>query len=234
MSGAIHIAVAGVAPTVRQAAQGGLAWLSVAEQDRLARITAAARRDQFIAGRWLARQVLAAAGGGEPSQWGLSAPDDGPPLARGPRPGFHVGLSHSGDLVACAAAPLALGLDLELPRRPRDFLALAEAICSAREREELHAAPVAARELLFYRFWTLKEAWLKSRGEAMSPGRMAQVHTDVPSDEKPACARVWQVGGMTLALVAPVDAQVLWLGDAPGTATAWAIKDAKAASSRPG
>jgi 4'-phosphopantetheinyl transferase len=220
----IHLRIAPVA-LLAQDAEGQGAWLSPAEASRLARISAAGRRAEFIAGRWLARQLLALAGGGQPSQWKLSAPDSGPPLAQGPHGSapLHVGLSHSGGRVACAVAIAAIGLDLEVPRRSRDLRALAEVVCSPGEQARLAAEPGRV-ELLFYPCWTLKEAWLKSRGEGMSPGRLAQLHTE-PAMVGSGNARVWQANGCTLALVAPPDAAVQCIGEGLGWPTAWAITD---------
>jgi 4'-phosphopantetheinyl transferase len=223
----VHISV-GRVPELAETAQGqGLAWLSAAEQMRLARIVAAGRRSQFLAGRWFARQLLATVYGGKPGGWQLSAPDDGPALvedAPGPnRP--HISLSHSGEYLACAAAASALGLDLEAPRRVRDFLGLADVICCTAEVARLRAAQPRACEALFYECWTLKEAWLKSRAEDLSPGRLAQISTEHAGSGTPANGRTWRGEGFTLALVAaPVS--VHWIGNVPGDCRWWWISDA--------
>lgn len=227
MTGAVHLSMGCVSRLAQESQRQGLAWLSPEEQSRLARISASSRRDQFIAGRWFARQIIAAAYGGDPLAWSLSAPDSGPPLASGPAPGaVHLSLSHSADRVACAVAASPLGLDLELPRRVRDFLALADAMCSPDERARLHAAEPADRAAMFYQCWTLKEAWLKSRGEDMSPGRMAQIHTSAAPSGSAAQGRLWCGPGLTLALVAQPELAVHWIGEALEPCSSWAISDA--------
>jgi len=227
MSDAVHLSMGWVRASA-QAAQGpGLDWLSATEQARLARILAAGRREEFIAGRWFARQLLANVYGGEPVAWSLSAPDSGPPAVLAPAPGQapHLSLSHSGDRLVCAVAGSPLGVDLEVPRRPRDFLALADAVCSPAERERLRAAAPESREALFHECWTLKEAWLKSRGEGMSPRRMALLDTSAAPGGSVAQGRVWRGARFTVALVARPELAVHWIGEAPDAAGWWAIDD---------
>ena len=226
MTGAVHLSVGCVSQLAQESRERGLGWLATEEHGRLARLSASSRRDQFIAGRWLARRVLAAVHGGEPSAWVLSAPDTGPPTVRGPAPGpVYLSISHSGDKVACAVGASPVGVDLEVPRRTRDFLALANAMCSPEERERLHAAEPARREAMFHECWTLKEAWLKSRGEDMSPSRLAQIDT-VPASAG-AQARLWQGDGTTLALVAQPELALEWIGACLAAPPSWwAIRDA--------
>jgi 4'-phosphopantetheinyl transferase len=225
MTGTVHLSMGCISELAQESQQQGLGWLATEEQARLPRLSASSRRDQFIAGRWSARRVLAAVHGSEPSAWVLSAPDTGPPTVRGPAPGpVYLSISHSGDKVVCAIAASPVGVDLEVPRRARDFLALAETMCSPAERERLHAAEPARRETMFYECWTLKEAWLKSRGEDMSPGRLAQIDT-VPASVG-AQARLWHGDGGTLALVARPELAVEWIGAGLTLPSWWAIRDA--------
>lgn len=229
MTGAVHLSVGCVSELAQASQQQGLGWLGTEEQARLARISVSSRRDQFIAGRWLARKVLAAVHGSEPGAWVLSAPDTGPPTVRGPATGpVYLSISHSGDEVACAVAASPVGVDLEVPRKARDVLALAEAVCSPAERERLHTAEPACREAVFHECWTLKEAWLKSRGEDMSPRRLAQIDT-VPASVG-AQARLWHGDGMTLALVARPELAVEWIGVSLTPPSWWAIRDAASGS----
>lgn len=229
MTGAVHLSLGCVSEWVQESQQQGLAWLSPGEQARLARISASSRRNEFIAGRWLARRVLAAAHGGEATAWVITAPHSGPPTVSGPaRAPVYLSISHSGDKVACAVGGCPIGVDLEVPRRTRDFLALAEGVCSPEERQRLRAAEPASRSALFHECWTLKEAWLKSRGEDMSPGRLAQIHT-APA-LRAAQARVWHGDGLTLALVAQPELEVEWASRALAAPSWWAIRDTASGS----
>lgn len=206
-----------VAPVAAQAAAAGLVWLSDSERTRLDTLSAPLRRAQFLAGRWGARHLMAAVHGGDAlADWCLHAPHDAPPrLVRG-RQALHVAISHSGDHVACAISAAPVGLDLEVPRRPRDIAALCGGVCTAAEQARLRALPMAQRADHFYRMWTLKEAWLKRHGEGVSLARLAALHTQaVPSQEaahEAAEGRSWQQGSMTLALVATAALAVEWHG----------------------
>lgn len=227
MAHAVHVSLGRVFRLAQVAQQGGLDWLSPAEVARLGRITAPSRHAQFIAGRWLARQLLTQLHGGEPQAWRISAPDSGPPAITGPAApdSIHLSLTHSADSVGCAIGSCPLGLDLEVPRRTRDFLALADVMCSAAERERLRREPASSREALFYELWTLKEAWIKSRGQDVSPGRLAQIHTSAATSASAYRGRLWQGEGLTLALVTLPHCPVHWVGGAPGEPAERAIVD---------
>ena len=187
-------------------------WLSMPERTRLASMISPRRRDQFIAGRWLARQALAALHGGQPQEWQLSAAVDAPPqVTSGPRvSGIAIGLSHSGDTVACVLADCAVGIDVERhARRALDVAGLVAVVLSDAERACWSARPAAAREVEFLGWWTLKEAWLKAHGRTLNPATLRDIEA-LPSDKMEANARLWREDDFTLALVgldaaAPLD-----------------------------
>jgi 4'-phosphopantetheinyl transferase len=113
----------------------------------------------------------------------LSVPPQALALQRGPhgkpwidaprrRPAFN--LSHSGDWLVLAwhedADVGALGVDLEHRQgRTRDVLRLARRYFSPEETRVLENLEGESREGLFYRLWTLKEAWVKAHGLALAP-----------------------------------------------------------------
>lgn len=228
MTDAVFLSVSSISAQAQAALRSGLGWMSAEEQARLARITAGSRRASFLAGRWFARHVAAAVYGGGPMAWALSAPERGPPRLSGPAPAARLSLSHSGDFVACAVADAAVGVDIELPRRTRDVLSIARVICSPAELARLLAAEGAERDAIFYECWTLKEAWLKSRGEDISPGRLAQVQTLPAASAADAAGRSWAGAGIALALVAPPKWPVHWLEGALGECASRAISDSAA------
>jgi 4'-phosphopantetheinyl transferase len=202
-----------VAHAEASATAAGHAWLSGTERTRLAAFTAPRRRAQFLAGRWAARQLLASAHGGDAlADWSLDAAPQAPPrLVRGLR-ALHVALSHSGNHVACAVSAEPVGLDIEAPQRQRDTATLAEGVCTAAERARLLLLPAAERAGHFYRVWTLKEAWLKRRGEGVSPARLMSLQTTIAPGPEEAEGRVWQQEGLTLALLASAALPVKWHG----------------------
>lgn len=79
-----------------------------------------------------------------------------------PGSGFFFNLSHSGDWVLCAAAGCEIGCDVE--RISDADLSVARRFFAPGEYSAIMAAPEAERNALFYRFWTLKESFLKATG----------------------------------------------------------------------
>lgn len=129
--------------SLQAALPAGTDWLSDDERARAASFSLPARRQTFVAGRWLLRWLLA--------QLGSPA-------------GAHS-ISHSGAWVAAAVSGCGpVGVDIEDRSRPRDWVALAE---FAGWPEEAACADADA----FLRRWTLGEAWLKARGAQLHEAR---------------------------------------------------------------
>ncbi|WP_176954940.1 4'-phosphopantetheinyl transferase superfamily protein [Rhodoferax sp. OV413] len=209
--------VAPVAQCAAEAEQTDLQWLSAHEAHRVAHISAPLRRSQFLAGHWLARQALSAfAGAAAPQLWALAANAAGAPTVLG-HPHLHLSLSHSADWVVCAVSDAPIGVDIEAPARARDWARLAPTVFSTAELKSAEGLDAADALQYFYRVWTLKEAWFKSRGEGLALERLAALHTQaMPIGQ--GNARVWQAEGVTLALIASADAQVVgegWMATAP-------------------
>jgi 4'-phosphopantetheinyl transferase len=192
-------------------------WLSASESARLATLASEKRRLQFTAARWQARWLLAQALGGTPESWALEAPHDAPPSVTG-RPDLFLSISHSGDWTACALADAPIGLDLESPRRRRDIAGLIELCCTPDECALL--AKSADREDAFYELWTVKEAWLKRRGELIAPSRLQQLSAQPAAGGD---VRTWSGEGWRLALCADEAAQ--WWTQEPQVTRRWRVVD---------
>ena len=208
----VHVACGAIGALPAQAPQG---WLSASEAARLATFTSAKRREQFVAARWQARGLLAQVLGGDPVAWVLAAPNDAPPTIVG-RPDLFLSISHSGGWTACALGASPLGLDLEAPQRQRDIAGLMELCCTPGERALL-------AQIDFYELWTVKEAWLKRRGEWIAPSRLQQL------DARPATGgdvRTWEGYGWRLALCTGEAAH--WWTPPPRFARTWGVKDLSA------
>jgi len=216
-----------VAQLLRDAPDADAGWLSRDERLRLAAITAQRRREQFVAGRWLTRLALAARHGGAPQDWCLSAPMGGPPaVARGPvADPVAIGLSHSGDTVACVLTDSPVGIDVERhARRALDLEGMARLTLNDAERPRWLALPEAAREAGFLAWWTLKEAWLKAQGRSLNIAELCAIEA-LPADAAGANARVWHDADFTLALVGLVAATPLEVASVlpRGMAQAWRV-----------
>lgn len=196
-----RVVVAALAPTVVAAEATGSGWLTPAESVRLAAMGSAHRRRQFLAGHWLARVVAGGVLGIEVDGCTLVRADDGSPRLQvdGRDSDWHVSLSHSGDWIACALAPAPVGVDLEMPRRRRDLLALAQFAFSPDECRRLAALSEPDRGDEFHRLWSLKEARGKRLGEGLLPRRSRRV-TAMPCGAGAADAASWPIGDGTLSV----------------------------------
>lgn len=82
-------------------------------------------------------------------------------------PGFHFNFSHSGSLLACAFSEREIGLDLQAHEHVSSgrWENISKRFFTAEEYEALRAAPERQTQAgLFFRLWTLKEAYLKYIG----------------------------------------------------------------------
>lgn len=87
---------------------------------------------------------------------------DGKPEAEG----ICFNLSHSADLVICAAGEQAVGCDVEKIAEAPEHVA--EHFFHRHEAEYLQACGEEQRAEAFFRFWTMKESYIKMTGEGMS------------------------------------------------------------------
>ncbi|HEY6477727.1 MAG TPA: 4'-phosphopantetheinyl transferase superfamily protein [Polyangia bacterium] len=94
--------------------------------------------------------------------------DGKPELAVGAAPtALEFNLSHAAGVVACAVARDAeIGIDVEDHAGAADIDAVARSFAPS-ERADLDAVRGAARQERFLAYWTLKEAYLKARGEGL-------------------------------------------------------------------
>jgi 4'-phosphopantetheinyl transferase len=170
-------------------------WLTPTEQARLQSLGTAARRDTFLAGRWLARHAV--------QRWlgmdrlpALEVADSGACRVAGIG-GVHVSISHSASAVACAVCSVPVGVDVENIARPRDHLAMAEMVHTPAQREQLAALPADARATAYLQLWTLKEAWLKARELGLDFALMQSLVVD---DDPQGDIAVATLGDLVLAL----------------------------------
>lgn len=161
--------------------------LSLSERQRLQQFTHPRRRLLFLAGRDLARQALQ-------RRLGLSKPilaidAQGRSAIEG-RPDLYLSLAHSGSWVACAVGIAPIGLDIEDTGCQRDFLALARSVHSPTQSQAIEgASSVAQQAELFYRYWTLKEAYFKRQGLGLDLALMPQLeYLPSPSPSNTAAA----------------------------------------------
>lgn len=152
-------------------------WLSDSEQQRLASL-AADRQSLYLACRYALRLLLAQPGGST-TDWSLgSAAERGPWVesfrCAGDQPLPQLSLSHSRGWLACAKAPVPVGVDLELQphARQRDVPALAALVCAPSEQAWLQSLPAVQQTQHFLQLWCLKEAYFKCLGTGLDWARI--------------------------------------------------------------
>ena len=164
-------------------------WLTDQERERLGGLSDA-RAAEFLTSRWLIRQALSRAGSVPPGQ---CQPAQGRPTTSASPTGWHLSLSHSHALSACATQyGSALGIDIEPSKRHPQWQKVVKRWFSPVEQEWLFREddPHA-----FLRAWTLKEAWLKATGRGIAGNlqtlevrRNFELYGDQPDNHWQACA----------------------------------------------
>lgn len=148
-----------------------LAALSVVlqpdEQARAGRFFHAYDRDRWTVARARMRQIIGEVTGRDPKALHFETEAQGRPYLVGGPAALSFNLSHADGLGALAVSfDARVGVDVEAVRAMTD----AEMAwpLSVAERASLAAAPTSDRLDAFFRFWTLKEAFIKAVGSGLS------------------------------------------------------------------
>ena len=167
-------------------------WLAPAERDRAAAFPFPKRRNDWLLGRWTAKEAvrsyLSLTGSGIPEHASLeirSAADGAPEtfLADDPVP-VALALSHCRDRGFCAVAQagVALGCDIETIE-PRDASFIEDYFTDA-ERDLIAHAPAEDQPLLATLLWSAKESALKCLREGLRRDTRSVV-VRLPGTRKP-------------------------------------------------
>jgi 4'-phosphopantetheinyl transferase len=169
MSAAVPLSlrVARIADVLAAMPADHAAWLAPSEALRLSGLHVSGRREQFLAGRWLARSLLAETRGGEPGHWPLQQRSNRPPAIVGHESTLALSLSHSGDWIACALSDQAIGIDLEARRRREGLHSFEHLLVAAGE-----VVGSLDNDALLQR-WVAKEAWIKRDHGSALPEQLA-------------------------------------------------------------
>ncbi|NNL56920.1 MAG: 4'-phosphopantetheinyl transferase superfamily protein [Pseudomonadales bacterium] len=153
--------------------------LSEAEIARNQRYRFARDRHRDLVARALLRTSLAQRFDADPAELDFTIDTKGKPhLGRWPGSDGNpnapaslcFNLSHTGDWVVLVIAPFRVGVDIEHTPRQNDVLAIARHYFFGKEVEQLFAFPASEQRERFFDYWTLKEAYMKARGEGISLG----------------------------------------------------------------
>lgn len=145
--------------------------LSSDERQRAERFYFEKDKKKYIACRGLLRVILSRYLNLEPQKLEFTYSLQGKPelnnIDRKERLCFNVSHSH-GLAVYAIALNRAVGIDLEHLRDISDVQQLAERFFSQSESCLINGLPESQQQELFFRFWTIKEAYLKATGEGLS------------------------------------------------------------------
>jgi 4'-phosphopantetheinyl transferase len=139
------------------------------EVARARRFVVAADRESFVAAHALLRVRLAACTGVSPRDIRIDVDDFGKPHLVGRVNGMalNFNISRRREIVACALTwERRLGVDVEILRGAP--LEIADHYFAAPEAAALAAAPAEEKQDVFFRVWTMKEAFMKAVGRGFS------------------------------------------------------------------
>jgi 4'-phosphopantetheinyl transferase len=156
----------------RAAVSDAVRQLSADERARFERFVFEDDRRDFAIAHALLRRSLSEWEPVAPDAWMFSAGVNGKPELTAPfhaRTRLDFNVTHTKGLVACAIGrDLSLGIDAESVDRRLDITQIAKTILSAQEFADLECCSETVRRSRFFELWTLKEAYIKARGDGLS------------------------------------------------------------------
>jgi len=145
--------------------------LSPDERERAERLRFAKHRHRFVVGRGLLRIILGQMLGLRPEEVCFRYSPRGKPELNeeAGADSLRFNLAHSQGLALYALThERRVGVDLERVRSDIDAASIAATFFSTREADALRALARDPQSVAFFRAWTLKEAYLKARGDGLA------------------------------------------------------------------
>jgi 4'-phosphopantetheinyl transferase len=145
--------------------------LNEAERIRADRFHFNEDKSTYIAAHWLIRNALASVGGLPPIDWRFAVGKHGKPTVAPAvgQPALSFNLSHTRGFVAGAVSiDHQIGIDVETLSPGLAVIDIAEGFFNPSEVAILHATEQDEQHRIFFRLWTLKEAFIKATGEGLS------------------------------------------------------------------
>ena len=195
-------------------------WLAESERSRAAGFLLESQMQRYTVCRGAVRQILGQYLGRPPSAIRIESRADGKPCLAGRSRGndLRFNLSHSGDLAVLGiTSGLEVGVDVEQVRRISGFDRMVQRCLERTEQDCLLASPPEDRERQFLRYWTHKEAYLKTFGVGLRR-RLQDVVVDL---DAPAYWRIVSHAGL-FPTVSGVSLVEMTIGDQFVGAVAWA------------
>lgn len=145
--------------------------LSAAERERLSTLRGEHARHQYLIARALIRTTLSRYDHVAPGCWQLTVNAHGRPevVPGQSRLDLRFNASHTANLVCCAVTlGRSVGVDAELHELHSPVLALADRFLAPREANDVAARPPEQRRERFFRYWTLRESYVKALGVGLA------------------------------------------------------------------
>jgi len=163
--------------------------LSNDEKKRVDRFYHVRHRHRFIKTHSLLRRILGHYLDAPPDSLCFVKDDSGKPglnktgLRKTGAQNIYFNLSHSHDAVLVGITPdRPIGVDIEYLRHLSNMKAIAARFFSAEEYQAIQAFPVHDQSNAFFKFWTMKEAYLKATGKGLAGLREVQMPGDALAD----------------------------------------------------
>lgn len=140
------------------------------ENERASNFQFEVHQQSFLAGCLLTRHLLSEAVGQSPDSLKFETNKYGKPfLVQSASEEYWFNRSRSTGIVVVALTRVGeVGIDIEHRRRKIETNEIADRFFSPRETAALKNIPPANRTNEFFRYWTLKEAYIKAQGQGLS------------------------------------------------------------------
>lgn len=145
--------------------------LSDDEHERYRRLKFPQHQREYLASHALLRTALSCYCSEQaPESWRFTRNEFGKPAIANPlAEPLQFNLSHTSGLTLCAIGREAeIGADVEFHANSQALLEVADHYFSEREVADLRALPADEQGDAFFRYWTLKESYIKAKGEGLS------------------------------------------------------------------
>lgn len=123
-------------------------------------------RREKLTGESMLRLLLQRIGGQPAESWKMVRGEYGKPYLTGALVPLFFNLSHSGDYVVCVIGDSEMGVDIQ--KLGQGKLEVARRFFHPEEVRELEKLTGREQTDLFYRFWAIKESFLKYTGRGLS------------------------------------------------------------------
>lgn len=136
--------------------------LSTSEKQRFDATSSINKKREFLLSRALMRHALSQQFQQPATKWTFIDKANSGPIVTNLPEHIYFSLSHSNDLITFVISDFAIGIDIELASKKRNFLALADTFMSDEEINHIKNIDNNKLANAFYQIWCTKEAYYKA------------------------------------------------------------------------